>query len=347
MYSVTVPKFEEQTDSTGYLVTYYVVLIEYPPHNLRYSLYKRYSSFGILYDVLKSQYRTIEDFRFPNKSMFNTHANFTKERRRQGFDDFLKIVAKLHPMPPEVEEFLEIQDHVSKLNRKTTSSNPNQNSVPTENAVQIQPSVDDGKSINDNKVKANLQQTSGKNDPPVAITTAANGSKSVNADDVDHHTKHRKLEPQYIKNMHKISSPTSHGDDDSKVNYEMIVTKQVQAVMPKVLRTTFSATLLLYFACIYFSIIDTSNTSVGRMFLTILSVGSAFSFLRISLIKREILKQQKIESSTTNGNTNLGPVASLELKSNDNPSEKTAVSTPWSSQKTERVITASSNKKQQ
>jgi hypothetical protein len=44
--------------------------------------------------------------------MFNTFSNYTKERRRQGFDDFLKILVTLEPFPSEVAKFLELDDHV-------------------------------------------------------------------------------------------------------------------------------------------------------------------------------------------------------------------------------------------
>lgn len=54
----------------------------------------------------------VEPFRFPHKSMFNTFSNYTKERRRQGFDDFLKILVTLEPFPVEVAKFLELDDHV-------------------------------------------------------------------------------------------------------------------------------------------------------------------------------------------------------------------------------------------
>ncbi len=90
--SLSVPKYEEQTDANGNFVTYYLVCVEAQQFNIKYYLKKRYSSFGTLYDVLKSNNPQVDAFKFPNKSMFNTHAQFTKERRRVGFDEFLLIV---------------------------------------------------------------------------------------------------------------------------------------------------------------------------------------------------------------------------------------------------------------
>ncbi len=36
--------------------------------------------------------------------MFNTHAQFTKERRRAGFDDFMRVLSHIKPLPMELEE---------------------------------------------------------------------------------------------------------------------------------------------------------------------------------------------------------------------------------------------------
>lgn len=80
---------------------------------MRWLLRKRYSAFQALHASLKEQYPdVVEPFRFPHKSMFNTFSNYTKERRRQGFDDFLKILVTLEPFPVEVAKFLELDDHV-------------------------------------------------------------------------------------------------------------------------------------------------------------------------------------------------------------------------------------------
>jgi hypothetical protein len=91
----------------------YNVFVEEKKTSMRWLLRKRYSAFQALHAALKEQYPdVVEPFRFPNKSMFNTFSNYTKERRRQGFDDFLKILVTLEPFPPEVAKFLELDDHV-------------------------------------------------------------------------------------------------------------------------------------------------------------------------------------------------------------------------------------------
>lgn len=44
--------------------------------------------------------------------MFNTFSHSTKERRRSGFEDFLKLIIVLDPLPVEMEEFLELEDNM-------------------------------------------------------------------------------------------------------------------------------------------------------------------------------------------------------------------------------------------
>ena len=77
---------------------------------------------------MKSRYTEIEKFRFPNKSVFNTFSEFTKERRRIGFEQFLKLVLSQNPPPIEIEEFLELESHKQQINslskiNKTTITN--------------------------------------------------------------------------------------------------------------------------------------------------------------------------------------------------------------------------------
>jgi PX domain len=84
----------------------YVILVEDVTKNVKHILHKRYSDFLELFTVLKDLSPDIENFRFPNKSLFNNRAQFTLERRLEGFNDFLQLAIKLKPMPEEVAQFL-------------------------------------------------------------------------------------------------------------------------------------------------------------------------------------------------------------------------------------------------
>ena len=109
--SLSVKGYEDIDDGSGNLMTLYIVRVEEASKNVYYVLKKRYTDFSRLYTALKERFPEIEAFRFPNKSIFNTNAQFTKDRRRQGFDDFLKILTTMNPVPTELIEFLEIEQH--------------------------------------------------------------------------------------------------------------------------------------------------------------------------------------------------------------------------------------------
>ncbi|CAM9101847.1 unnamed protein product [Ascophyllum nodosum] len=77
----------------------------------QWSVRRRYSQFSQFRQSLRRQHKEVGSFRFPNKSKFNTFAEHTKERRRTGFDEFLRLVAGLHPRPQEVDVFLAMDEH--------------------------------------------------------------------------------------------------------------------------------------------------------------------------------------------------------------------------------------------
>ena len=104
--TIEVPTYEEYLDVSSNVVTHYVVNVVYMEQS--FQLKKRYSEFSNLHFALKDRFPQIAVFKFPNKSIFNTHSQYTKDRRRQGVDDFVKVVATLRPIPQEVEIFLEL-----------------------------------------------------------------------------------------------------------------------------------------------------------------------------------------------------------------------------------------------
>lgn len=86
---------------------------------------KRYTHFLELYETLKHRIDVLQsgEYRFPNKSIFNTSAKFTKERRKKGFDELLRIIVAHPECEQELLEFLEIpyqfddsNEHLSRVN---------------------------------------------------------------------------------------------------------------------------------------------------------------------------------------------------------------------------------------
>ena len=69
--------------------------------------------FQYLYATLKTEYPNNSDLNnvhFPRKSMFHTFSEQTKIKRRQNFEEFLRVALTIYPMPLCVEDFLDIID---------------------------------------------------------------------------------------------------------------------------------------------------------------------------------------------------------------------------------------------
>lgn len=72
------------------------------------------TDFLILYNQVRNDHEDeLATFKFPNKSMFNTFSQFTKVRRREGFDELLRILITINPLPQLVSEFLELDEHLN------------------------------------------------------------------------------------------------------------------------------------------------------------------------------------------------------------------------------------------
>ena len=74
--------------------------------NQSWEITKRYSDFLYVHDALRLRYPEVAAFKFPNKSKVYTFAKFTKERRQQGFDEYLRLLCNLEPQPSELFAFI-------------------------------------------------------------------------------------------------------------------------------------------------------------------------------------------------------------------------------------------------
>ncbi|CAM9498970.1 unnamed protein product [Pylaiella littoralis] len=106
---LSVPSHQEHLTADGQRYTTYEVMVRMGGR--QWSVRKRYSQFDQFRMSLRRQHKEVGSFRFPNKSKFNTFSEHTKERRRTGFDEFLRLVANLHPRPEEVDVFLAMDEH--------------------------------------------------------------------------------------------------------------------------------------------------------------------------------------------------------------------------------------------
>ena len=94
---------------------------------------KRYSDFLTLYEKVLRRYSIPSlldgSYKFPNKSMFNTGATYTKERRKKGFDELLKLLVDHTEFCEELLEFLDLNyqfDDTSQPDEVAVPSPPSQ-----------------------------------------------------------------------------------------------------------------------------------------------------------------------------------------------------------------------------
>jgi hypothetical protein len=92
---IDVRGYEDYLDAQNNVVTHYVVNIL--SSGLEYQLRKRYSEFAMLLNATKERCPGLANFQFPNKSIFHTYSDFTKERRRQAFEVELNILLAMDP----------------------------------------------------------------------------------------------------------------------------------------------------------------------------------------------------------------------------------------------------------
>jgi len=113
---VRVPKYVD-VDVGGQILTLYPIEVMYEDGNMR-KLSKRYSDVLRFHkEVLKgASHPALEGFNFPHKSMFNTSAEFTKERRRSGFEEYFELLLRLGPAyAPFIATFLKDEESFDEL----------------------------------------------------------------------------------------------------------------------------------------------------------------------------------------------------------------------------------------
>lgn len=188
------------------------------------------SAFQALHAALKDQYpEIVEPFRFPHKSMFNTFSNYTKERRRQGFDDFLKLLVSLDPLPTEVARFLELDDHVW----------PHAATLPQQNQENASGA---GNGAAGNR-KPTTAGASGSTSPTASSFSAAGANSSASAS----------------------SASLSASSADGQTRSGEVKTPLTGKDVLKTMKTTFIATTVLYTVSIVLGIFDVKKSSAGEL----------------------------------------------------------------------------------
>mmetsp|Transcript_30119 Transcript_30119/g.93183 ORF Transcript_30119/g.93183 Transcript_30119/m.93183 type:complete len:232 (-) Transcript_30119:43-738(-) len=100
---IRVPTFEDRDKATVYPIE-----VTYDTGKTR-RVTKRYRDVLDFHGTLlkAAPHAELEDFRFPNKSLFHNSADFTKERRRSGFEEYFELLLRLGaPYAPFLVAFL-------------------------------------------------------------------------------------------------------------------------------------------------------------------------------------------------------------------------------------------------
>lgn len=176
----------------------------------------------------------MEAYKFPNKSVFNTFSQHTKERRRSGFEDFLKLVMGFDPLPPEMEDFLELEDHLTGSAKDRSPMRP----APFESP--------------------NLSgDTASRKRPQPAEKKSSSSSSSSSSKAAQTHSATIPGGGDYIP------SSMLHGSSSFESSTSKLQTA-AKIQLRNILLTTFLATTIVYAACVYCGLIDVSQSSNGK-----------------------------------------------------------------------------------
>mmetsp|Transcript_33068 Transcript_33068/g.33670 ORF Transcript_33068/g.33670 Transcript_33068/m.33670 type:complete len:297 (+) Transcript_33068:166-1056(+) len=287
MVNITIPSFEDLEDENGQLYTNYHVMIEDSFSGIRWMVLRRYSSFAHLYKKLKSKYPKIQSFRFPNKSVFNTYAHYTKERRRQGFEDLLKLIVKIIPISKEVDDFLELELHRNKAKSIRQTIAPSRSQNPSEEVKYPDSSRPTKQDIcSPQHLLVKTPPCEGSHSLPHQIAPSASSprpsSSSVSTThqdllDVTSETvlSSRRDRQEGDSTCHTLSSPP------------FLSFSRVRSQMPSLVALSSLTILLLYTTAVTFNIIDISSTSLVRILLTLTSLVITTILVRVLLMQRE------------------------------------------------------------
>ncbi len=240
MLTVNVTHFETNDN-----ITVYIVNVKYS-FKSSYSLPKRYSDFSDLYNAMKDLLPS--NYKFPNKSIFSTTAQFTKERRIKGFDEMLKTLIKLDPFPVALQKFLELHERVS-IGSK-------------ENFLFLSyplPPSDKSKSVGNSKAVESRQD---RRYSVSRYPSLANISVSDNG--------------------YSFNKKCNQHDD-----LESLIDARVKKDFPDVFSSSLKISAVTYLLCVVLNIVDVSSTNLSQILVTLLALGLLVSFVRVINFKIE------------------------------------------------------------
>lgn len=264
MLAVAVPTHEELCDEFNQMYTVYNVEVEREVNGkvIAWNLRKRYSAFAELHRSLSPRYeKELVGFQFPNKSMFNTYATFTKDRRKSGFEELLKVLIRIDPLPVELEDFLEIDDHVHDNQRPTFLTRSADERTKTR---RIKPSRQRKKEEKDNESESKTVVGEGR-------SSFLQSNSVGNTNNIDNRGSDTAGVQYHDESIESPPSP-----------YSLNSIKQMILCYGKL----FLVILITYTVCVLVGLIDVSSTTWDRMLLTVLALEVNLGYIAWVVKKR-------------------------------------------------------------
>ncbi len=266
MLQISVTHYDDVISAQGECVTMYMIQVQYSNRSA-YIITKRYSDFANFYQMVKDI--VPYDYKFPNKSMFNNSAQFTKDRRRKGFDELVKLLARYDPIPHELQTFIELHERVAGLNgdnpSKRSLSNPMQNKGGS--ASTGRPAY-----------QSSIQRSTSTHPPDASKATI---TIKQQAEEIAARKKLVVLS-NYLLRFSVM--------DDNEDEGEIDVYYEIKKIFSTLLRYAFRSAGIFYLSLIFLGFIDVSNCSYFRIVYTFIALVSLGCFVQIRDAKKSMIK---------------------------------------------------------
>jgi hypothetical protein len=246
-----------------------------------YFLRKRFTEFQNLYKNIEENNSLMRDvlakhsYKFPNISMFSTRTQATKDRRRAGFDELLKLLTiPGQYVCKEVSVFLEFEHHLGDLAIAYTGAivTPNKQKAVNASTTPLSPSspIRNNTTNNNNNNNGNSVNAGATSTAAGAIDNKSGGSKETIATP---------------SNDDDTANDADANQADNSVN-DIILTKILTLIPSSVI-----IVFVFYGFLVSTKIIDVTQTSQKKLLLTMISLTFFILLLRLSLLKQELIKK--------------------------------------------------------
>lgn len=292
-----VTHYEDEVLTQGEVITKYIIRVKHDKNS--YIIKKRYSDFADLFFALKDL--VPEYYRFPNKSVFNNNAQFTKERRVKGFDELLKLLCGQAILPQQLLTFLEIDENLppdelvsmlisrqSEFDQALYLQEVEQYRKSSEAAASnTVPATEEEEQTADNNV-ARL--------PLRRLSSLRIGQTSESFNEISSQPPRRKakfsLSTNKILHMLRVLFLEQHqylyDDDQCRTNKDLI-----KLNLPSFLMNAVKSSSIVYFVIVIFDLVDFSNANLFQIIFSLLLLLSIIVLFEIRRFRMVIVANEE------------------------------------------------------